>query len=397
MFTDLEKKINFINGQFPSNPKVNIIFNDLVVDFLNQISLFIAKNQAINEYTDLKTFGFWCRKRNIIKLAESYNKKNTMIGRGVVLHITPSNVALNFAYSLAFGLIAGNSNIVRLPSRKFNQVTILCEIIKSVLKLQPFNKLSKFICLIQYKKEDQISAELSKNVNARMIWGGDATIKQFKKYPTLPRCVDIMFSNRYSLCMIDCKSLEKLKQKEMLTLVNKFFNDSYLMDQQGCSSPHLVIWVGKKNSRLKDKFWEVLNDFVSKNYEADISVTNEKIIDITLNAITSEMKYNVIFKNFKLVRNIINEDFKKVEKLKGKFGTFSEITLKSIDQIIPLISNNIQTISYFGIDKDQIRNIIINNGLMGVDRIVPIGRAFDMSPFWDGFDIIQSLSRRIES
>ena len=34
---------------------------------------------------------------------------------------------------------------------------------------------------------------------------------------------------------------------------------------------------------------------------------------------------------------------------------------------------------------------------MGVDRVVPIGRAFDMGPFWDGFDIIQSLSRRIEN
>ena len=66
-------------------------------------------------------------------------------------------------------------------------------------------------------------------------------------------------------------------------------------------------------------------------------------------------------------------------------------------KIIPIITNDVQTITYFGINKDEIKNLIIDNGLLGIDRVVPIGRAFDMGPFWDGFDVIQSLSRTIEN
>ena len=41
---------------------------------------------------------------------------------------------MTFAYSFAFGLLSGNNNIVRLPSKNFDQVKILIEIIKSILK-----------------------------------------------------------------------------------------------------------------------------------------------------------------------------------------------------------------------------------------------------------------------
>lgn len=40
-------------------------------------------------------------------------------GRGVAFHIAPSNVAVNFAFSLAAGLLTGNANIVRLSSKPF--------------------------------------------------------------------------------------------------------------------------------------------------------------------------------------------------------------------------------------------------------------------------------------
>ena len=35
------------------------------------------------------------------------------------------------------------------------------------------------------------------------------------------------------------------------------------------------------------------------------------------------------------------------------------------------------------------------NKIKGIDRIVPIGRAFDLTPEWDGVDIISTLSRTI--
>ena len=84
-------------------------------------------------FQDLVAFAFWIRKKNILKLSDHYVLKDRMVGYGLALHISPSNVPMNFAYSLVFGLLSGNNNILRLPSKKFNQTNILCNIIKKIL------------------------------------------------------------------------------------------------------------------------------------------------------------------------------------------------------------------------------------------------------------------------
>ena len=35
-------------------------------------------------------------------------------------------------------------------------------------------------------------------------------------------------------------------------------------------------------------------------------------------------------------------------------------------------------------------------GAMGVDRVVPVGQALDMSVLWDGYNMLEALSRVIE-
>ena len=37
-------------------------------------------------------------------------------------------------YSLIFGLISGNANIVKVPSREFKEIKIICEKINKLLK-----------------------------------------------------------------------------------------------------------------------------------------------------------------------------------------------------------------------------------------------------------------------
>ena len=38
---------------------------------------------------------------------------------------------------------------------------------------------------------------------------------------------------------------------------------------------------------------------------------------------------------------------------------------------------------------------MVNNRLSGIDRAVPIGKALDIGVFWDGYNILGSLSRII--
>ena len=82
-----------------------------------------------------------------------------------------------------------------------------------------------------------------------------------------------------------------------------------------------------------------------------------------------------------------------LKSLKCHFGTFIEIEIKNLNELKNIITKKFQTITYFGFDTKNIEKFILNNAVTGIDRIVPIGRAFDIGPIWDGYDIVYSLSR----
>ena len=50
----------------------------------------------------------------------------------------------------------------------------------------------------------------------------------------------------------------------------------------------------------------------------------------------------------------------------------------------------------FGFDIEDLKNFVVSNQLRGIDRIVPIGRSLDMDVVWDGYDIINHLSRIVD-
>ena len=85
-----------------------------------------------------------------------------------------------------------------------------------------------------------------------------------------------------------------------------------------------------------------------------------------------------------------------MSKLRGKWGYFYEYAIKNENELKNIISKKFQTITYYGIKKEKIMKIIINNGILGVDRIVPIGYAHSMNYIWDGYNLIESLSRNID-
>ena len=395
MFTETIENLEVICGQLPYEPVLRPTFDELVIDFFSSLSKLILNNKSFDRFSDLKAFGFWCRKRNLQKLAISYESNYLMMGRGIVFHVSPSNVALNFAYSLAFGMLSGNTNIVRLPTKAFDQVKVLIDLLNQVLNQEVYGEIKRTVCLIKYERCDKISGELSLIANARVIWGGDTTINLFKSYPTRPRCVDIMFSNRYSATLIDPSVIRDLSEKSLLNLVDKFFKDSYLMDQKGCSSSQAVIWLGKNNLYAKTRFWNALDKFTVDNYEADLSVTSQKFHDICMTAAVSNLDYSSYFKSFKLVRYNLSKNLEQIQKLRGSFGVFAEISIDSLNELIPIAVENFQTLSYFGLNKLELRNFIYNKGLIGIDRFVPVGRAFDIGPIWDGHDVIKTLSRII--
>ena len=111
-------------------------FDEMVCGLLNDLSTDLRSNKKAKLYPDIITFAFWCRKANISKQKKDFFDGKVRLGLGLVFHITPSNVAINFAYSFVFGLLSGNANIVRLPSRLFPHVDIICSAINKLFRFK---------------------------------------------------------------------------------------------------------------------------------------------------------------------------------------------------------------------------------------------------------------------
>jgi hypothetical protein len=75
---------------------------------------------------------------------------------------------------------------------------------------------------------------------------------------------------------------------------------------------------------------------------------------------------------------------------------FFEYDLNNRDELAACVNTKFQTSTYFGIDPKELGDWIIQKRLHGIDRIVPIGSALDISVIWDGYDIIKTLSRIID-
>ena len=167
------------------------------------------------------------------------------------------------------------------------------------------------------------------------------------------------------------------------------------MNQAACNSPHFIFWIGKKNVKFQNKFWSKLNDFTSKHYSLDEKGAVDKYSNLISNIFTQKKFDGVkIFKNNLYVIRP-NKNLDKIENIRGIHGTFFEKNIVNISYLKKFITKKCQTITYFGIKKNVIENFLNNSNLLGVDRIVPIGKGLEIDTVWDGYDTINSLSRII--
>ena len=94
-------------------------------------------------------------------------------------------------------------------------------------------------------------------------------INEFKNIQTKINCRDIFFSDRYSIAMINANKILNLSNKKLFKLCKNFYNDTYLFDQNACTSPQSILWIGNNSLIAKKKFWKCMERIVSNNYNLD--------------------------------------------------------------------------------------------------------------------------------
>lgn len=368
-------------------------FSDEVGEFLNALSKELMANSLAKAYSDVITFAFWIRKSSLQKIKEKFARKEQGIirlGKGVVFHIAPSNVPVNFAYSLVAGLLTGNANIVRVPSKGFAQVEMIAQAINTVL--EQFPNMRPYIVLARYGHDQEINDLFSSIADMRVVWGGDRTIAEIRKSPLQPRAGEITFADRYSLAVIDSDTYMRIQDKARVA--EDFYNDTFFSDQNACTSPRVVVWTGNCIDKAQKVFWKEEHDLVKRKYEFHAIQAVNKLTKSCLAAVAMPEAKVLPTEDNLIVRIEMAEISKTLVDYRENSGFFYEYKCSNITDLRVLCDNKqCQTVAYIG--EDNALEPLLLSGIRGIDRVVPVGKTMDFDLIWDGYQLSEMLSRTI--
>lgn len=379
---------NAFTGQHADEP-----FSAVVIDYLNALSVSLLHDRESRLYPDVVTFAFFCRKAHLLQLKEQFATSDTRLGRGILFHIAPGNVPVNFGYTFVAGLLAGNNNVVRVSSKEFPQVDLIIKHIKILADDKQHEDVASRLVLVRYDRTSDASAFFSSICNVRVIWGGDATISTIRMNELPARSFDVCFADRYSIAAIQPKAILSASDTEIAKLAENFYNDTYLFDQNACSAPHLVFWMKAEGlSEAKQRFWNALHTLVVKKYNLQAVLAVDKLMAFCRQAVCMPTQKKSMPDNF-IVRTQVNEVPSNIDAFRCAGGYFTECDIDSIDDIAPIVSNKYQSLAYYGFQPQQLQSFVLRNRLLGLDRIVPIGDTTSFSLIWDGNNLIDMFSR----
>lgn len=366
-------------------------WSEKTVDFLSAFSRNLLYHKRSHGFPDIMSYAFWIRRASLKQIKEHYYPKvENKIGRGVAFHIAPSNVPINFAVSFTSALLAGNISIVRLSNKEFEQVDIIIEALKETFR-NGMADMENYLLLIRYGHNTEITSYLSSLCDIRIIWGGNQTIYNIRQTALLPRAIEMAFADRHSMAWI---CTEAILKADIEKLAKDFYTDTYYIDQNACSSPRIIIWFGENIKEAKEKFWAAIEKLARKDYTMKPIQAVDKLEQFCCLAARYQNVYKENNSN-RVMRIQVGQLDARLMDYKLGGGYFFEYHAKNMEEIIPIMDKPCQTISYFGIEPHKIQQFIITYGLRGGDRIVPIGKTMDLSFKWDGFDMVETMSRYV--
>lgn len=96
----------------------------------------------------------------------------------------------------------------------------------------------------------------------------------------------------------------------------------------------------------------------------------------------------------RLVRIQVSELLPKLMDYRGNSGYFYEYDCDDITMIRDFCNDtHCQTIGLLG--EKTIVDPLLKSGIRGVDRIVPIGHTMDFDLLWDGYNLVERITRTI--
>jgi hypothetical protein len=385
----------FVSDIAKATPSLS--FDAKVVHTIQEFSKFLMRDDVLRLDPAWIALGYWFRRSALTRLQDHFLSKcpeNTIAApRGVALHLPPQNVDTLFIYSWALSALAGNINIVRLPS---NLSPTVQRVVKQLILFLAEAGLEERNYFISYPHISDVTQELSLISDVRMVWGGDEKIRMISTIPAKPRCLTLNFADRFSLSIIKASYFMRIDSDAQAKLAQLAYNDIYLFDQKACSSSRLYIWVGEEGEceKASTLFYKlIVQQARSKRYDIaphtalnKFSARNRAALDY---AVQDSYTEDAWFTSVQL---------KKLEDIRdenpGGGFVFSYFT-NDATNIADFISTKDQTLTHFGFEVHEKRRLAETLICKGIDRIVPIGEALNFDSVWDGYDLLTSVSKMV--
>ena len=378
-------------------------FDSLNLDFLSALSKKILDHPEIKTYPELVALAYWLRKSNLRTVAADFKNNiadsEMIVPRGLAFHIAPSNVDSIFLYSWTLSLLAGNTNVIRISQNINPQLGSLLDIIKELINDRVWAEIKSRNIIITYPRDNEINTYISSRSDVRVLWGGDETVGSLKILPAKPGTKDILFSDKFSYTAVDALIYISLDDNEKKLLARNFCNDAYWFDQMACSSPRFVLFIGPRSEceSSSTTFWELLAKELEKKKITDtpeIAVEKLTYMFETISKTDLAAKSALPKSGKPTVLRVKRDEIKRTRESCGG-GFFFECFLNDLEELIPLVNRKDQTLTYFGFFKDKLKLFASKVNGRGIDRIVPIGQALNFSPIWDGYSLLNELTKRV--
>ena len=396
-----QNSIQFLQGDVSvldqlAEQRPYIPFSEETIDFLDALYQALRKENRDVQAADLAAFSFWCRKGNLSHIREQYTRQwngKKVIGRGVAFHIVPSNIPVLFAFSMAASLLAGDPVVLRLPEKETMQEQMILAALRQVMEAQPEWK--KRIVILRYGHVKEVTDALSRLCQVRVIWGGDHSIQEIQKSVLEPGKTELAFADRRSAAVLRADAI--FAKEDLTDIVRGFYNDTYLNDQNACSSPALLYWLGTSEqvALAHEKFWKAAVPYIQSRYELGAHLAVQKWEQAMYLAATREnVKIQKSGNEVVLVK--LPELSSDVWELTVPGGFFFECSGENLEGLYSALTRKCQTLTC--VDEAECTEVaekLISAGVSGVDRVVQIGHALDFSLIWDGMDLIAQMSRQI--
>ena len=371
-------------------------FGELAVEACDAIARVLFRDPSARAYPDVIALASWLRRASTGRIAADAGAAGLRVPRGLAFHVAPANVDAIGMYSLALSMLAGNRNVVRISSRAGAAAARIWAAVDEALALPALAPIREGTAVLSWDHATDATAVCSAACDVRILWGGDETVASLRALPLRPGAKDVSFVDRFSMAALDANAWLEADASTADELARRLCNDAYWFDQQGCSSPRLVVWCGEPEPAAQasdDLFGRVADQLERRGYELPLGAVTAKLAWVAGAAIDRPLTRVRDWGNELTVLTLSSLDG--LDRHHPGAGTFLEVTVPTLAELAPHLSPRDQTLAVYGFPYGELEQFVRQSAGRGIDRIVPLGDALNFDHRWDGMDLVSELTRQV--